>query len=277
MGLFKRIWEPIISPILRKTAQMKEAFRDPGCRGCLKERDRISYFCKQCQRHLDMRPSGEWVSQDGYLLDAVCNWSPWVKSLVYGYKFYGRQENQRLLVDLLTERAKQIVSEQAVRGAETTLIWIVPIPAHVQDRTHAQKLAKALSYRLEGGCYQSILQWKRVAKEQHHLGSAAARRHNMRGAFGLRSDDTAQPDLILVVDDLITTGTTMKEAMGTIHEQYDCPIVGLSVMNIAYEGKRSRVVDDTAKTMSDVDGGESNLAGLLFDDEAPEWVLPKLS
>jgi predicted amidophosphoribosyltransferase len=226
-----------------------------------------------------MRPERDWVEHHTYKLDAACNWSPWVKSLVYGYKFYGRQDNQRLLVDLLSERANRILAEYLSALTGYT-VWVVPIPAHTPERTHAQKLAKALSYRLEGGLYQPILQWQRVAKEQHHLGSAAARRHNLRGAFGLKPAEIRQsktPDLILIIDDLMTTGSTMKEAIQTLQSRYACIIVGLSVMNVPYEGRRSQIVNELNPVSSKFDGKDGHLSGLLFDDEAPEWVLPKLS
>jgi predicted amidophosphoribosyltransferase len=210
---------------------------------------------------------------------------------VYGYKFYRRQENQRLLVDLLFERATQILCQKRLAKPEAhpdglpfwpvLPVLIIPIPARSPHRDHSQKLAKALSYRLHGGVYQPVLEWQREAKEQHHLGSAAARRHNIRGAFGLKASDVKackNPGLILVIDDLMTTGSTMKEAIQTLQAAYDTSIVGLSVMNVTYGGQKRHAGAASEKLLTDVNCLETDLASVLFEaDDAPEWVLPKLS
>jgi orotate phosphoribosyltransferase len=86
------------------------------------------------------------------------------------------------------------------------------------------------------------------------------------------------PGLILVIDDLMTTGSTMKEAIQTLQAAYDTSIVGLSVMNVTYGGQKRHAGAASEKLLTDVNCLETDLASVLFEaDDAPEWVLPKLS
>ncbi|MGI5958639.1 MAG: ComF family protein [Massiliimalia sp.] len=73
----------------------------------------------------------------------------------------------------------------------------------------AEVLAKHLSQYLHIPVYPA-LKTLRETQTQHEL-SAAERKQNLRGAYGFHSDCPPLPETVLLVDDVITTGTSMYE------------------------------------------------------------------
>lgn len=93
---------------------------------------------------------------------------------------------------------------------------VVPIPLHWrrllgrgfnQSRSLASGLAKGMNLPC-----QSRWLWRfRATSQQSHL-SPSARRENVRGAFRVRPELQLQGQTILLVDDVLTTGSTASEA-----------------------------------------------------------------
>jgi ComF family protein len=93
---------------------------------------------------------------------------------------------------------------------------VVPVPLHWNRRllrgynqaeSIARELASALHVPIEP-------QWLRRVKPvvQHLQSSATARRENIKGAFSARRVASAGRKCILLVDDVMTTGSTLSEA-----------------------------------------------------------------
>lgn len=67
------------------------------------------------------------------------------------------------------------------------------------------------------------LRFARMTRDQADLG-AAARRTNLAGAFWARQSATLEGRDLVVVDDIVTTGATLAEAMRALHEAGHAPI-----------------------------------------------------
>lgn len=92
---------------------------------------------------------------------------------------------------------------------------IVPVPLHRwrhwrRGYNQSEALAEGLAKRLGLPCQPGWLRRIRVTAPQSSL-SAAARKTNVRGAFG-SSATALHGRTILLVDDVLTTGTTASEA-----------------------------------------------------------------
>ena len=85
-------------------------------------------------------------------------------------------------------------------------------PSLFQERgEHAVLLAKYLS-RQTGIPYRvGYLQKRRFTRRQHTLSSAKQRRENLQKRLVLRQPETFEGKTVLLVDDVVTTGSTLTE------------------------------------------------------------------
>jgi ComF family protein len=93
---------------------------------------------------------------------------------------------------------------------------VMPVPLHWWRRwrrgyNQAEPLAAALAGRLGVQCDARSLRRIRYTRPQTNQ-SATARRENMRGAFRSADGVAVRGRTILLIDDVLTTGTTLSEA-----------------------------------------------------------------
>jgi competence protein ComFC len=94
---------------------------------------------------------------------------------------------------------------------------IVPIPMHWLRRwrrgfNQSEVLARCLADALGVPCRPGWLRTAKRVAEQKHQPSASARRANVRGAFAARAHANMRGKIVLLVDDVLTTGATANEA-----------------------------------------------------------------
>jgi ComF family protein len=94
---------------------------------------------------------------------------------------------------------------------------VVPVPLHWWRRltrgyNQSEALARVLAAHLKLPCRSGWLRRVRPTAQQTHQSSAAARKENVRGAFAARSCPGLKDSTIILVDDVMTTGSTANEA-----------------------------------------------------------------
>ncbi len=140
--------------------------------------------------------------------------APWLYSeyfahLIQLWKFHGRDDLSPLLADLWLSREPDPPLPDA----------LVPIPLHwrrlwQRGYNQAQLLASLLSQRLPGTRVEHRLLVRQRATAAQSGMDARARARNLRGAFTVRQPcDNLR---IAVVDDVLTTGATAREAARTL-------------------------------------------------------------
>lgn len=134
---------------------------------------------------------------------ALADYAPPVDGMVMALKSGGRLDLAAVFGRLLAERAPP------PRGA-----LVAPIPLafeRLSERGFNQALQLARAYCAATGArlVPGLLRRVRHAPPQHSL-ALAQRRRNVRGAFAVAGDPAGAT--VLVVDDVMTSGSTMEEA-----------------------------------------------------------------
>jgi ComF family protein len=131
-----------------------------------------------------------------------------VRELIHSFKYGYKVQLRRPLGLLAAERFDGFVSDF---GADL----ILPVPLHVRRLrqrgfNQALLLAELFSHRWGIPLSRNNLQRTRWTEPQVNL-SAHERADNVKGAFSLRHPQEVAGKRVLLVDDVYTTGSTVKE------------------------------------------------------------------
>ena len=185
--------------------------RDGLCRRCGRDAAGLDgeFVCEDCRTHA---PHFDRAA-------CVFRFEGDARELVNAFKFRERLETRDDLVDFLeaTVRARFKVDE---------IDGVVPIPSTALHRwmrgyNQCVLLAKPLAKRLGKPCLNLL---KRVGRPRRQGGLGEKdRRENVIGTFEFKGDATflsrenkKTPSTILLLDDIMTTGSTLSEAAKTL-------------------------------------------------------------
>ena len=177
--------------------------RGKVCRTCGAEIDGIFESCSECMNH----PKPPWTR--AY---ALFRYTDEVLDCIHLFKYQGRTELARPLGRLAAGLA----------DAESSRYdCIVPVPLHWRRFLKRGYNQSALFARQLGGHLgipvRGLLRRVRHTKQQAFL-TKNERNSNIAGAFSISDSTVAEMCSILLVDDVMTTGATLREAAGVLLE-----------------------------------------------------------
>ncbi len=167
------------------------------CAGCAKRLPRAD-----CRVPLGALPNGE-----GLLCVAPFLYRDEVRAAVGRFKFHAHTE---YALSFAAEMKKTL--EQCAKGRTFDRITCVPMLPEREARrgyNQAELLARALGRRL-GIPYEALLVQTRAKKEQHTL-TQEERAANVRGVYAPKAPSRICGRRILLCDDIVTTGSTLRE------------------------------------------------------------------
>lgn len=178
----------------------------PTCIGCNKE---DSWLCKECKNQIITTPKESF--DDNIKLYIACAKSPILKKLVYQYKYSFKKIYKDYIGELL------LICCTKFFCSDENFIF-VPIPLHWRKKNNrgynqSEELSLFLSKKLNKPTLNLIIR-KVFTKPQATL-KKIDRLKNLENAFEI--DKTICNKIlcdtkIILVDDIYTTGTTMKNA-----------------------------------------------------------------
>ena len=150
---------------------------------------------------------------------------------IVAWKEEGRTSLLRPLAHLLATSVVEAIGDSA------TPVVLVPVPTSRRSRVArgadvVDQLAGAAARLLRGaGADVTVRQALRVVRrtaDQSGLG-ARDRARNLAGAFALRSDEGLTDGTVVVVDDIVTTGATIAEAVRALTAAGHPPIAAATM------------------------------------------------
>ncbi|MBI4712293.1 MAG: ComF family protein [Planctomycetes bacterium] len=161
--------------------------------------------CEECHRHPPRFTRAFAVARyDGIMRNVI---------LEFKYR-YGKVLTRPLgglMVDAFNKTAN---------GLKEKIDLVIPVPMHrskLKKRgfNQSELLARYIAGSLGIGCSVGNLAKVRPSADQAGL-DAAARRENLKDAFAVTKPDEVKDKTILLIDDVLTTGTTASEVARTV-------------------------------------------------------------
>jgi ComF family protein len=201
--------------------------RLPVCEDCLSAMQPISgALCSVCGERL----AGLFAvsSEPGEVRCELCRRAgpPYVRAIAYGSYDGGLRELIHLLkydkvrpaANVLGRMLAEVIAELEPAFGSTEIL-VVPVPLHASKKrergfNQSDLMARAavkqssLGGRLK--LQSELLQRKRITKSQIGL-TRHQRRENLRGAFTVTDPSEVAGRIVLLIDDVFTTGTTVSE------------------------------------------------------------------
>ncbi|MDD4556434.1 MAG: ComF family protein [Alphaproteobacteria bacterium] len=190
--------------------------QDGLCEECFSQISFISRpFCEKCGQPFeahssDVKLCGACLKEKKplfRLFRSVFLYDDFSKKMILSLKFMDKTENAKHLARMMNNAGEDIFSE----GVDV----IIPIPLHYnrmlkrrynQSGLLAQHLAKICHVSID---YSSVIRCKNNRPQVEFSGK---RRHqNIKGVFQVKRPEKIEEKRILLVDDVYTTGSTMKE------------------------------------------------------------------
>lgn len=180
-----------------------------NCLGCKKNGE---ILCRAC---IEKIPPPEETIPFGRALFSS-NHTP-LRRAIWLLKYRGRKSIVHIFAPLLADLILDELSEEALANSGLYIITAVPLSAQKlqkrgfnQSELLAQEAAKIL-----GLPFKQVV--KKVKETQSQVGLTRKKRlENVRGAFATSTPLTGKN--ILVIDDIITTGATLKEVAKTLKD-----------------------------------------------------------
>jgi len=213
-GIWRGLQFALLPPHCQLCGQRGDVRRDL-CTACAAEFARNRVCCGRCALPLEVA-----APLCGECLEHAPPFASATAAFVYGHP-----------LDLLMARLK--FGHSLAAGRVLSELWIdalraeppplpralIPVPLHIdrlRERGYNQalELARPLAMALKIPLRDDLLARARATSAQSNL-DAVERRKNLRGAFSV-AQDAGLPAHVAVVDDVMTTGATLRECARTL-------------------------------------------------------------
>ncbi|MDD5680234.1 MAG: ComF family protein [Candidatus Omnitrophica bacterium] len=189
------------------------------CRRGLEQYDKFS-LCEACRKGIkrNVPPLSEGCGDNERYFDSVKSVTAYegvMRECIHKFKYNGSLALEGLFADLLTDFAEKHIDVKRFD-------CIIPVPlsrVKLRERTfnQAEILASSLSRKFGLPCINNNLIRAKSGKSQITL-SKSERLKDIKGAFKVKNSALLKDKSVLLVDDVFTTGATVRECSKMLKE-----------------------------------------------------------
>lgn len=141
---------------------------------------------------------------------------PVIHDLVWQLKFHRNKKVAKLFADIISDHLAENISDDETFSRNKTVI--IPIPS---SKTRMRKKGfnqtfLICNYLQTVPVCKNILVRKKHSLPQSHIKNRGARLENIRGCFSVQNTDDLKNKNIILLDDVTTTGATLREARNAL-------------------------------------------------------------
>lgn len=165
------------------------------------------------------------LREDADIISLFSYSDPRIKALIWGLKYRGHARAADLCADALYEC---LIQELERKNSEKNFTNPLLLPIPLSKKRLAQRgfnqselLAKKMSHRDNGNRFTlrtDVLYKVKDTKNQTSIKDKKERQQNLRGCFFVKDRAAVRERNIILIDDVVTTGSTLGEAKKTLLE-----------------------------------------------------------
>lgn len=199
---------------------------------CLNCHKRDILICENCIKNLDLNEK----ELDTFVYTIFDYRNPIMKKIIWNLKYKNKKILAQFLATYLYERILEEFSELEIFQNFTNPI-IIPIPlskTRLKERGYNQtlliaeeliKLDKERKFILE----KNILYKKKETEHQARIKNKQERLKNIIDTFAISNQEKIQNRNIILIDDVVTTGATLKEARKILKQNGAKKIIAFTI------------------------------------------------
>ena len=228
---------PVRCLICLKSSPPTEGQEDYVCSSCLeKVKFKVEPECTFCSSRSLNGQTCPFCRQDHYLdfLWAAADYEESiVKKALWAFKYRFIKDLQMPLANLLEDYLRRKKIDKLLENYHQQIL-LVPIPLHQrrfnwrsynQSQLLAQSLAKKFNLKMEN----NVLLRLKHKTPQAELKDKRERTRNSKNIFACPRSDLVQGKVVILVDDISTTGSTLDEAARILKKSGAEKVIGLVV------------------------------------------------
>lgn len=192
-----------------------------------KESNLVDFICPGCMESLEYL-NREIKLKDSYSDKIIYSlfYNRFTKEKVYAYKYYGKNYMYKALGEILLNTIEE-------KSLKDTIDIITYVPLHRRRKAlrgydQSELIGKYISKKLDIPFSKGNLIRKKSTKSQTKL-NRDQRMKNLENAFYIRNNKEFLNKEILLIDDIITTATTIEECSRVLKEKGCKKIIGLAI------------------------------------------------
>jgi len=195
---------------------------------CLECNQEGKFICSSCFEKIPVNEKDVRFNKDSDLdkLIIASNYSyPLIKEVIHRYKYDFVKELANPLGQLMVKKLNQENIKDSI---------LIPIPLHLKRLrwrgfNQADLLAQQINKELNIPINNDLLIRTKHTLPQAKIENAQERQQNIKQAFGLKNMISLENKIIILIDDISTTGATLKECAKILKPLKPKKIYGLVI------------------------------------------------
>lgn len=199
------------------------------CAGC----DKLgNYLCLDCE--LSLCPAREHLGDDTIAIFSYSD--PKIRRLLWLLKYHGVRDIGQFFGHILYDNSVEWLSEELALYPRSGQTLVLPTPL-ARDRLRQRGFNQsALIAKTFADCDTKSLRFapklllkKKNTRSQVELKNRSERLANLRGAFAIADKKKVRGKIIILIDDVTTTGTTLGECAHALKRAGARRVISLTV------------------------------------------------